>query len=59
MNTRPSLDRFVTEWLHDDASTAGADRVLAAALVRVSGVHQERHRPASRFAGTPAYATLW
>jgi transglutaminase-like putative cysteine protease len=42
MNPRPELERHVTDWLHANATTEGADRVLASTLVRVAGVGQER-----------------
>lgn len=42
MNHRPGLERLVTDWLHADATTSGADHVLAAALSRISTTRQER-----------------
>ena len=42
MNPERDLERNVTDWLHADASSEGADRVLAATLVRVARVRQER-----------------
>jgi hypothetical protein len=44
MSARPGFERLVTDWLHADATAAGSDRVLAAALVRVSSIGQERRR---------------
>jgi hypothetical protein len=58
MNARLSLDRVVTEWLHHEASSAGSDRVLGAALVRVSSVRQERGRPAWGFVDRHTYAAI-
>jgi hypothetical protein len=42
MSARPDLERVVTDWLHEEAVSAGSDRVLAATLVRVAGAGQER-----------------
>jgi hypothetical protein len=42
VSARPDLERVVTDWLHDAALTAGSDRVLSAALVRVASVGQQR-----------------
>jgi hypothetical protein len=58
MNARPDLEREVTDWLNDEAVTAGSDRVLAAALVRVSGVGQERTPRLPRSIEMPTYAKL-
>jgi hypothetical protein len=44
MSDRPELERVVTEWLHESASPFGAERVLAEALVRVSGAGQHSGR---------------
>jgi len=38
------LGRVVGDWLSEDVTTVGSDRVLAAALVRVSTARQERGR---------------
>src|SRR5262245_56664556 len=58
MNTRPDLERIVTDWLHDEVTTAGSDRVLAGALVRVSSVGQERIPRPERFPVMNGYAKL-
>jgi hypothetical protein len=55
---RPTLDRVVTDWLHADATSAGSNHVLAAALVRVSTIGQERTPRLPRFADMNTYAKL-
>ena len=45
MNQPLDLEHVVTGWLREEASSSGSDRVLAAALTRVSTVGQERRRP--------------
>jgi hypothetical protein len=55
MNPGRDLDRNVTDWLYADATSEGADRVLAATLVRVARVRQER-RPGH--AGIRSYGRL-
>jgi hypothetical protein len=45
MNPQVDLEGVVTDWLRNEASASGSDRVLAAALGRVSTVRQERRRP--------------
>ena len=45
MNQPLDLEHVVTSWLREEASSSGSDRVLAAALTRVSTVGQERRRP--------------
>ena len=45
MNPPLDLEHVVTDWLRKEASASGSDRVLAAALGRVSTVGQERRRP--------------
>jgi len=45
MNPPLDLQQVVTDWLRNEASASGSDRVLAAALGRVSTVRQERRRP--------------
>jgi transglutaminase-like putative cysteine protease len=45
LNSRPNLERHVTHWLRAAGTADGSDRVLAATLVRVAQVRQERtHR---------------
>ena len=58
MNTHPDVERIVTDWLHDDVTTAGSDKVLAGALVRVASVRQERIPRPERFPVMNAYAKL-
>jgi hypothetical protein len=58
MNTHPDVERIVTEWLHDDVTTAGSDKVLAGALVRVASVRQERIPRPERLPVMNAYAKL-
>ncbi|HEU0236171.1 MAG TPA: hypothetical protein VFR14_06985 [Candidatus Limnocylindrales bacterium] len=58
MTDRSTLDRVVTDWLHADATSAGSDRVLAAALVRVSSTGQERPSRLARFADMKSTAKL-
>jgi hypothetical protein len=58
MNERPDLERLVSSWLHADASTAGADRVLAAALTRVSTDRLERPWPSVRAMDVSLYGKL-
>jgi hypothetical protein len=45
MNPPLDLEHVVTDWLRQEASASGSDRVLTAALARVSAVRQERRRP--------------
>lgn len=45
MNRQLDLEQIVTDWLSNEASASGSDRVLADALGRVSTVRQERRRP--------------
>ena len=54
MNDQHGLGRQVTDWLHAEATSDGADRVLAATLVQVSGTGQERAR--LRLPDAPRYA---
>ena len=42
MNTHPDVERIVTDWLHGDVTTAGSDKILSRALVRVASARQER-----------------
>ena len=42
MNARPGIEPMVSDWLHATATAQGSDRVLAAALVQVAQVQQER-----------------
>lgn len=42
MSAPIDLDRQVTDWLHSEATSSGADRVLAGVLVRTSTVAQDR-----------------
>ena len=58
MNTHPDIERIVTDWLNDDVSTAGSDRILAGALVRVAAVRQERIPRPERFPVMNAFAKL-
>jgi hypothetical protein len=58
MNTRPDIERIVTDWLHDDVTTAWSDEVLAGALVRVASVGQERIPRPWRFTPMNTYAKL-
>jgi hypothetical protein len=58
VSARPTLERVVTDWLHADATSAGSDRILAAALDRVSTVGQERGPLILRFADMNTYAKL-
>jgi hypothetical protein len=58
MNTRPDLERTVTDWLHAEATSAGSDRILAAALVRVAEVGQERTPRLGRIFDMNTYAKL-
>jgi hypothetical protein len=58
MNTHPDVERIVTDWLHDDVTTAGSDKVLAGALIRVASVRQERIPRPERFPVMNAYAKL-
>jgi hypothetical protein len=58
MNARPDLERVVTDWLHDEAVSAGSDRVLAATLIRVAGVGQERTPRLVRIFDMNGYAKL-
>jgi hypothetical protein len=46
MNPPLDLELVVSDWLRNEASASGSDRVLAATLGRVSTVRQERRRPA-------------
>jgi hypothetical protein len=46
MNPETDLGPVVTDWLRADASSSGSDTVLAATLVRVATVRQDRRRPA-------------
>jgi hypothetical protein len=45
MNPSFDLEQVVADWLRKEASASGSDRVLDAALGRVSTVRQERRRP--------------
>ena len=45
MRDEADLGRIVTTWLREDASSAGAERILAAALGRVAVTSQARPRP--------------
>ena len=45
MNQPLDLEHAVTGWLREEASSSGSDRVLAAAMTRVSTVGQERRWP--------------
>jgi hypothetical protein len=58
MTARPDLERVVTDWLNDDAGSAGSDRVLAAALVRIASTGQERVPRLPRFLDMHVYAKL-
>ena len=58
MNAHPDVERIVTDWLHDDVTTAGSDKVLAGALVRVASVRQERVPRPEGFPVMNAYAKL-
>jgi hypothetical protein len=64
MNEQPGLERLVTDWLHAEVTTAGSDRVLAGALVRVATVEQvgrlHRHWPtrSGAFAGIAMLGAL-
>jgi transglutaminase-like putative cysteine protease len=42
MNARPGIEPVVSDWLHATATSEGSDRVLAAALLQVSQVSQQR-----------------
>jgi hypothetical protein len=46
MSLQLDLEQIVADWLQNEASASGSDRVLAAALGRVSTVRQERRQPA-------------
>ena len=60
MSASSGVEREVTEWLHSKASADGSDEVLAASLVRVVGVRQERagwpSLPSARRLFTPLVA---
>lgn len=58
MTARPDLERVVTDWLNDGAASAGSDRVLAAAIVRIASTGQERAPRLPRFADMHIYAKL-
>jgi hypothetical protein len=58
MNTQLDVEQIVTDWLHDEVTTAGSDKVLAGALVRVASVRQERIPRPERFPVMNAYAKL-
>jgi hypothetical protein len=58
MNTHPDVERSVTDWLHDDVTTAGSDKVLAGVLLRVASVRQERIPRPERFPVMNAHAKL-
>jgi hypothetical protein len=53
MSASTDLDRQVTDWLHSQATSSGADRVLAGVLVRTTTVAQERPGLGGRVDGMP------
>jgi transglutaminase-like putative cysteine protease len=56
MNARPDIEPVVSDWLHATATAEGSDRVLAATLVRVAQVQQERSGPASWLSNMNSHA---
>lgn len=55
MTATPDLDRLVGDWLRADATAAGSDRVLAAALARVEIAGQVVDGPTLRLRGVGDY----